>query len=260
MRVMIDAVANRVALVTGAASGIGLATAMLLVEREYAVAACDIDLDRLSAAVGSSAKILPLRLDVKVREDSVRAVATCEQELGALHCIAHLAGVETNRPVDALTEAEWDHVMDTNLKGTYLVCAAAVPALRRAGGGAIVTTGSVLGRASRPSVTVYGASKAGVEALTRTMALDYARDGIRVNVVVPGAVDTPLMWATQRSGDLQKGREAAAASVPLGRIGLPREIAAVIAFLLSDDASFVTGTAVVVDGGQLATYATRLDQ
>src|ERR1051326_1529078 len=153
--------AGKVALVTGAASGIGLATAKLLAERGYAVVAADLDVDRARAALKDQKSVTPVQLDVRVREDSVRVVAMCEQELGGLDAVAHIAGVEVDRPVDILTDEQWDWVVDTNLKGTYLVCAAAIPALRRRGGGAIVTTGSVLGRVSMAGVTAYGASKAG---------------------------------------------------------------------------------------------------
>jgi NAD(P)-dependent dehydrogenase (short-subunit alcohol dehydrogenase family) len=247
---------QRVALVTGAASGIGLATARLLHERGYRVAGADLDLDRLRAGLADLDDVLAVQLDVRSREACVRAVEACERRLGGLHALAHVAGVEVDRPVDVLTEEQWDWVVDTNLKGTYLICAAAVPALRRQGGGAIVTTASVLGRVSMPGATAYGASKAGVEALTRAMAIDHAADGIRVNAVVPGATDTPLMWAPIPPADRARVRGQVCEEVPLGRIAAPREIASVIAFLLSDDASFVTGAAVVVDGGQLARSST----
>jgi NAD(P)-dependent dehydrogenase (short-subunit alcohol dehydrogenase family) len=243
---------STVALVTGAASGIGLATARLLADRDYEVVAGDIDSARLAASLADRPRVHPITLDVRRGEDAVRAVALCERELGGLHAVAHVAGVEVDRPVDVLTEDQWDWVVDTNLKGTYLVCAAAIPALRRSGGGAIVTTASVLGRVAMTGVTAYGASKAGVEALTRAMALDYARDGIRVNAVVPGATDTPLMWAPFTPDQIESVRQQVSAEVPLGRVAAPVEIARVIAFLLSEEAGFITGTAVVADGGQLA--------
>jgi len=246
---------NRVALVTGAASGIGLATARLLSERSYAVVACDLAGERLTEAVADLLEVVTVQADVRVRGDAERAVAAAERHFGGLDGVAHLAGVEADRPVDQLGEEQWDLVVDTNLKGTYMICAAAIPALRRRGGGAIVTTGSVLGRVSLPGTTVYSASKAGVEALTRAMALDYAQEGIRVNCVVPGSTDTPLMWAGVPPQEVEEMRVRWARKVPLGRVAAPVEIARVIAFLLSDDAGFVTGTSIAVDGGELAKAA-----
>jgi 2-deoxy-D-gluconate 3-dehydrogenase len=146
-------------------------------------------------------------------------------------------------------------VIDTSLKGTYMLCKSAVPALRRSGGGAIVTIGSVLGRVSLLSATAYSAAKAGVEALTRTMALDYAGDGIRANCVLPGATDTPLAWQGLSEEETATVREEVAREIPLGRVGQPREIAQVILFLASDAASFMTGAGVPVDGGLLAKSA-----
>jgi NAD(P)-dependent dehydrogenase (short-subunit alcohol dehydrogenase family) len=248
-----------VALVTGAASGIGLATAELLLSAGHRVAACDLDYQRLESLFGGRRSVLPVRLDVRSQTEARDAVARCEEKFGGLDWVTTVAGVEVNRPVDVLAESDWDYVIDTNMKGTYLVCAAAVPALRRRGKGAIVTVGSVLGRASRPGITAYSASKAGIEALTRAMALDYAGDGIRVNAVLPGATDTPLMWSTQSGVDLDGIRREVEKSVPMRRMAEPGEIANAIAFLLSEHASFITGTALVVDGGQVAQYYTRLD-
>ncbi len=244
--------AKKVALVTGAASGIGLATARLLAERGYSVVAGDVAFDRLRDALHGVADVLPIRLDVRNIDHVKDAVKTCEETFGALNVVAHVAGIEVDAPIERLTEHEWDLVVDTNLKGTYFVCSAAAPALRRAGGGAIVTVGSVLGRVALPGVGAYSASKGGVEAMTRAVALDLAGDGIRINAVLPGPTDTPLMWAPVAPENLSAVRAQVEKEVPLGRVAEPREIATVIAFLLSDDASFVTGSSVVVDGGALA--------
>jgi len=245
---------RKVALVTGAASGIGCATARLLCERGYHVLAADLSRERVAMALVDTPAAFPIEMDVRSQQDARRVVVTAEDHFGGLDAVAHVAGVEVDRPVDRLTEDEWDWVVDTNLKGTYVVCAAAISALRRRGGGAIVTTASVLGRVALPGTTAYGASKGGVEALTRAMAIDHARDGIRVNCVVPGSTDTPLMWASTPLDEREEARRTVIRQIPLGRVADPRDIATCIAFLLSDDARFVTGASLVADGGELARW------
>jgi NAD(P)-dependent dehydrogenase (short-subunit alcohol dehydrogenase family) len=145
--------------------------------------------------------------------------------------------------------------VDTSLKGTYLVCRSAVPLMRERGGGAIVTVGSPLGRASFPGVTAYGAAKAGMEGLTRAMAIDYAPDVIRVNCLIPGLTDTPLVWREVPAERLAEVQREAAAEVPLGRMASPDEIAGLVLFLCSEQASFMTGSSLVADGGILARIA-----
>jgi NAD(P)-dependent dehydrogenase (short-subunit alcohol dehydrogenase family) len=174
------------------------------------------------------------------------------QSFGRLDAVVCVPGVEINAAVDELKEEAWDAVLDTNLRGTFLVCQAAVPALRRSGGGAIVTIGSVIGRASLPTATAYSAAKAGVEALTRTMALDYAREGIRVNCVLPGPVDTPHAWQGVAQEEIADLRASVGDEVPIGRVGQPEDIAAAILFLCSSAAAFITGAGLPVDGGLLA--------
>jgi NAD(P)-dependent dehydrogenase (short-subunit alcohol dehydrogenase family) len=244
---------QRVALVTGAASGIGNAVAHAFGEDGYALVLSDFAGDRLAEA----AKELPMPSamvvgDVRVNADTDRMVAAALEQFGRLDAVVCVPGIEIDEPVDRLSEADWDAVIDTSLKGTYMLCKSAVPALRRSGGGAIVTIGSVLGRASLLSVTAYSAAKAGVEALTRTMALDYAGDGIRANCVLPGATDTPLAWQGLSEEETATVKEEVARDIPLGRVGQPREIAQVILFLASDAASFMTGAGIPVDGGLLA--------
>ncbi len=243
---------KKVALVTGAASGIGLATARVLAERDYQVVAGDLAFDRMRDALSGLEHMALVRLDVKDMAQVQDAVTTAESTYGGLHAVAHVAGLEIDAPVEQVDEKTWDLVIDTNLKGTFFVCSACAPALRRAGGGAIVTVGSMLGRVALPGVGVYSASKGGVEALTRVVALDLAASGIRINAVLPGPTDTPLMWAPIAPENMAGVRAQVEKEVPLGRVADPREIATVIAFLLSDDASFMTGTSVIVDGGALA--------
>jgi NAD(P)-dependent dehydrogenase (short-subunit alcohol dehydrogenase family) len=242
----------KVALVTGAASGIGRATARLFAEAGYGVVGADRNAAGLTETMGQVEHAVEVQGDVSVWSDAERMVGAAEDRFGRLDAVACIAGIEIDHPVDQLAVEDWDAVVDTSLKGTYLVCRAAVPLLRASGGGSIVTTGSVLGRVAMPGVTAYGAAKAGMEALTRAMAIDYAREGIRANCILPGLTDTPLVWQSVPRDKLEETRTLAAAEVPLGRMAEPEEIGRVIVFLCSDGASFMTGTSVAVDGGALA--------
>ncbi len=242
----------KVALVTGAASGIGRASARLFAEAGYGVVAADRNGAGLAETLADVEHGVAVQGDVSVWDDAERMVEAARERFGRLDAVACIAGIEIDHPVDQLAISDWDAVVDTSLKGTYLVCRAAVPLLRQSGGGAIVTTGSVLGRVAMPGVTAYGAAKAGMEGLTRAMAIDYAREAIRVNCILPGLTDTPLVWQSVPPEDLEETRTLAASEVPLGRMAEPAEIGRVIVFLCSDAASFITGTSLAVDGGALA--------
>lgn len=242
----------KVALVTGAASGIGRASARLFAEAGYGVVAADRNGAGLAETLADVEHGVAVQGDVSVWDDAERMVEAARERFGRLDAVACIAGIEIDHPVDQLAISDWDAVVDTSLKGTYLVCRAAVPLLRKSGGGAIVTTGSVLGRVAMPGVTAYGAAKAGMEGLTRAMAIDYAREAIRVNCILPGLTDTPLVWQSVPAEDLEETRTLAASEVPLGRMAEPAEIGRVIVFLCSDAASFITGTSLAVDGGALA--------
>jgi NAD(P)-dependent dehydrogenase (short-subunit alcohol dehydrogenase family) len=243
----------RAALIAGAGGSIGSATAILFSGAGYSLVACDSDRVRVEALAESlTGPAVAVAGDVRLAKDCEGMVNAAVEEFGRLDVLVCIPGVEINAPVDSLEEEDWNAVMDTNLRGTFLMCRAAVPALRRTGGGAIVTIGSVLGRASLPTATAYSAAKAGVEALTRTMALDYAREGIRVNCVLPGPVDTPHAWQGVEPSEIAELRERVGAEVPMGRVGQPNDIAATILFLCSDNAAFITGVGLPVDGGLLA--------
>lgn len=245
-----------VALVTGGASGIGRATARAFAHCGWGVVAADIDGPGLAETVADEDTLVAVEGDVRSGLDTERMCAEAVARFGALNAVACVAGVEIDAPVDQLPEADWDRVVDTSLKGTYLLCRSAIGHLRAAGGGAIVTIGSPLGRASFPSVTAYGAAKAGIEGLTRAMAIDYAGDGVRVNCLIPGLTDTPLVWRNVPEGQLNEVKREAAAEVPLGRMANPEEMAALVMFLCSDTASFMTGSSLVADGGVLARIST----
>ena len=247
---------DRVALVTGAASGIGLATATLLAEMGARVIASDVDAARGAAAATRLERaghaVSFVRADI-TDEDDVRAlVQHLTDAHGRLDCAANCAGVGGG---DALTadypQDRWDRIVEINLRGTFLVLRHELAAMASLGrGGAIVNVSSTLGLRGSPNASAYSASKHAVLGITRTAAIEYAPHHIRVNAVCPGAIDTPMMDQTFER--FPGFREALTGFVPLGRMGRPDEVAGPITWLLSDAASFVTGEALSVEGGLLA--------
>lgn len=248
---------GRVVLITGGAGAIGAAAARRLAADGAAVAIADRDA-RGAHAVASElddAGAPSLGIEVDVTDDtSVRdMVAAAERRFGRLDALFTCSGVLTTGSVTETSLAEWDRTLAVNLTGSFLAARHAVPAMLRSGGGAIVLMSSTAGVVAESSIAAYCASKGGVVMLGRQMAIDYARQGVRVNVVCPGWIDTPFNDpAIERSG----GREALDPFidmlVPMGRQGQPEEVADVVAFLLSDDARLMTGSVVMVDAGLTA--------
>ena len=199
---------------------------------------------------------LAVAVDVS-RTDQVRSLFERTMEVyGRLDILVNNAGIAgAYKPFQELEEADWDSVLDINLKGHFLCARMAVPLMIQAGGGTIVNTSSVLAYLALPNCAPYCASKAAIIGLTKAMALDLARHNIRVNCVVPGSVDTPLMWEGLTPEERATIEPLAAEAEPLGRIAHPDEIARAVLFLASDDASFVTGTPLAVDGGLLSKLA-----
>jgi NAD(P)-dependent dehydrogenase (short-subunit alcohol dehydrogenase family) len=252
---------GKVALVTGAGAGIGRATARLFAEAGAAVGLCDVDEASGAAATRdidqAGGRALFVRADVADPDAVRRFVSRVAETFGRVDILVNNAGVSSPRAsVQDLTEAEWHRVLGVNLHGHFYAAKYAVPHLLRAGGGAIVNTASVLAEATLPGGVAYSTSKAALIGFTKALAHDLGPTRIRVNCLLPGSTDTPMMW----QGVAPEARAAVEAEVaanqPLRRVARPEEIARVALFLASDAASFVTGAAVVVDGGLLARIAT----
>jgi NAD(P)-dependent dehydrogenase (short-subunit alcohol dehydrogenase family) len=259
---------GKVALVTGGSQGIGRAVAELLASRGASVGVSGLETDRVEETVGAiraqGGEALAVVADVTDRRSITTAVAATVDRYGRLDALVTSAGIQRYGTAEDTDESTWDEVFAVNVKGVFLAAAAAMPHLRRSGHGAIVVISSVQAHASQTEVVAYAASKGALDALVRAMAVDEAPNGVRVNAVCPGSVDTPMLrGAAARSSD--GSPEAMDALIadwggmhPMGRVAEAREVAEVVAFLASDRASFVTGEDVRVDGGLLAGLAVIL--
>ena len=242
--------AGRVYAVSGGGSGIGRATVELLRARGGEVAAIDRDRGRVEE-VAAACGALPLIADVS-DEDAVRsAFAAIDERFGRLDGALSNAGIaRVEGLMHAETAALWDEVIGVNLRGTFLVAREALARMAKVGRGSLVCTSSVVATAAIIGGTnAYTASKGAISALVRQLAVDYGPLGIRVNAVAPGATETPLMWDTTPPDQVEPTRQIIHGAVPLGRLAWPKDVAEAVVWLLSDDAAYVTGVELLVDGG-----------
>jgi NAD(P)-dependent dehydrogenase (short-subunit alcohol dehydrogenase family) len=245
--------------VTGAGSGIGEAVALLMAGRGAPVAALDIDPAAADRTVerareqSAGATVLAVGCDVGSEDETQEAFDRISAEMGAPRGLFAGAAIDEGGLVHELGVDAWRHSLDTNLTGVFLSCRAMIrQLLQRKLTGSIVCASSPAAVVALPAAASYSASKAGIGALVRCLAIDYASSGIRVNAVMPGPTDTPLMWANVAPDSRPERERQLACEVPLGRVGQPHEIAAAVAWLLSDEAAFVTGSALYCDGGVTA--------
>jgi NAD(P)-dependent dehydrogenase (short-subunit alcohol dehydrogenase family) len=248
--------AGKVALVTGATRGLGREVAADLVRCGAHVGAVGRDERALAdlEQLGGDA-IVAIRADLTIAADAERAVAEVVARCGGLDLVVNAAGVLRHGAPDELDESDWDLIFDTNVKACFLTTKYAVPALRARGGGAMVNVASVYAYAANAGVAAYAASKAALVAFTRTAALDYVDDGIRVNCVAPASMETPMVLSVARArspDDPQAFLDEAARLHPIGRLVAPAEVASLILFLLSDAAAAMVGGTYLIDGGRLA--------
>ncbi|MCD9023632.1 SDR family NAD(P)-dependent oxidoreductase [Cohnella silvisoli] len=259
---------GKVAVVTGGTMGIGFGAARSLAQGGANVVICG---SRPDAGEEAAQRLCDEGLPVVFKKANVRFSSEIQELIrytadtyGRLDILVNSAGVQRYGDVTETSEEVWDEVIDINLKGMFLSCKYAIPEMRKGGGGAIVNVSSVQAFASQKGVAAYTASKGGINAMTRAMALDHAQDNIRVNVVCPASIDTPMLrWAA----DLHKGESSQEQLLadwgkmhPIGRVGTMEEVGELIAFLASDRAGFITGAEYKIDGGMLAALGVHLPE
>jgi NAD(P)-dependent dehydrogenase (short-subunit alcohol dehydrogenase family) len=250
---------GKVAVVTGGGSGIGRAAAVLFAAEGAAVGVLDRVADAAQETVdqilAADGRALAVTADIVKADEVGAAFDKVISELGPISVLYNNAGVNSSGSILTSTEDDWDRCMAVNAKGTYICSAAAARTMADNGGGSIVNQGSVAALVGVANFAAYCASKGAVVALTRSMAVDLAADGIRVNVICPGTVYTPLMrpmLTARGGGDEEKGLAMTVAKYPIGRLGTPEDIAHVALFLASAESAFMTGSVVTPDGGMTA--------
>ena len=244
---------DKVAIITGGASGIGAATARLFAAEGARVALVDRDASGLAKVAAEIAGALTIEADVSSNAQAQAGVARVLKEWARIDVLMTAAGISLGGTVDKIDEEAWDRTFNVNVKGTYLWVHHAIKPMLAAKSGAIVTVGSQLAQSSIGNTAAYIASKGAIASFTQTIAVDHAAQGVRVNALMPGVIDTPMpARSIQRQADPEAARAFWKKRHPMGRIGQPEEVAKAALFLASDDSSFVTGTLLFVDGGWTA--------
>ena len=245
---------GRVLFATGAGSGLAAATARRFTAEGGLVAVADLSAERAEEVAAGLEGAVPIACDVSDEESVDAAVASALEQLGRIDAVFNAAAHVVFGPFEDYPLTEWRRMLDVHLTGTFLVCRRTVPALREAGGGAIVNTASVAALVARRQLAAYAAAKGAIMSLTRQLALDLAPE-IRVNAIAPGHIRTAMtepVWLERGKGDVEQGAEASGREAMLGRVGEAEEIASTVCFLLSDDASYFTAATLVPDGGMTA--------
>ena len=245
---------GKVALITGGGTGIGRAIALAFVREGAKVAVAGRRKEKLEETLREVEKLggrgLAIVCDVARAKDGERAVKETAKAFGQLNVLVNNAGVLHAATIEGTSEDQWDNLMTINLKGPFLMCKAALPEFRKAGGGTIVNVGSVLGLVAMKDRAAYCASKGGVSLLTKAMALDHAHENVRSNCICPSIVETELVQGLFAASEEGRAlRKARIGQIPLGRMGRPEDVAELAVFLASEESSWLTGAAVPLDGG-----------
>ena len=249
--------AGKVALITGGGTGIGRAIAQAFAREGASVAVAGRRLEKVKEVAGAienqGGAALALECDVTLAKDADRALAETTEKFGKFNVLVNNAGTLSGSTVDTISEQDWDRVITVNLKGPFLMSRAALREFRKNGGGTIVNISSVLGLVAMKDRAAYCASKGGVTMLTKAMALDHAHENVRVNCICPSIVETELVKGLFDDSEQGKRlKQSRLGTIPLGRFGKPADVAELAVFLASDESSWLTGTAIPLDGGLTA--------